>query len=254
MQSWEQFFDGHAPHYMENPFTANTRAEVEFLEDLCELRPGSNILDLGCGTGRHAVLLAQRGMAVTGVDLSQGMLDEATKAASSAEVTLASEVPAAGQLRLIKQDVTQWRPDIEYDAVFCLCEGGFGLIGASEDPVAHDLAILRNSFLSLRKGGMFVLTAMNGYATIRQMTDELVMAGRFDPATMFSIYEDEWDLPEGRQAIQIRERLFIPPELVAMMRHVGFRVEAVWGGTAGDWGRRPVKLDEVEAMYVGRRE
>jgi hypothetical protein len=40
---------------------------------------------------------------------------------------------------------------------------------------------------------------------------------------------------------------------VAMMRHVGFTVEHVWGGTAGDWGRRAVKLDEIEAMFVGRK-
>ena len=54
--------------------------------------------------------------------------------------------------------------------------------------------------------------------------------------------------------MQIRERLLIPPEMVSLLRHVGFTVEAVWGGTAGEWGRRPIKLDEVEAMYVAVKE
>ena len=32
---WEEFFDSHAPSYMENPFTKNTVAEVDFiLEEL----------------------------------------------------------------------------------------------------------------------------------------------------------------------------------------------------------------------------
>ena len=29
--SWRAFFDNHAPHYMDNPFTKNTLAEVDFL-------------------------------------------------------------------------------------------------------------------------------------------------------------------------------------------------------------------------------
>ncbi|MBL8822090.1 MAG: class I SAM-dependent methyltransferase [Planctomycetia bacterium] len=38
-----------------------------------------NILDLGCGTGRHAIWLAQAGACVTAVDFSEGMLAEARK-------------------------------------------------------------------------------------------------------------------------------------------------------------------------------
>ena len=36
------------------------------------LAPGSAILDMGCGTGRHSVELARRGYRMTGVDLSAG--------------------------------------------------------------------------------------------------------------------------------------------------------------------------------------
>jgi hypothetical protein len=40
---------------------------------------------------------------------------------------------------------------------------------------------------------------------------------------------------------------------VLLCRQAGFSVEHVWGGTAGDWGRRPVELDEMEIMAVLRR-
>lgn len=241
---WQQFFDQHAPHYMQNPFTANTRAEVEFLLELLELPRGSRILDMGCGTGRHAVLLAQRGYRVTGVDISSGMLAQARQAASDAEV----------DVEWIQADAATWEADRLYDAAICLCEGAVGLADLDEDPVTHDLNVLRRIYNALRPNGRFIMTAMNGYAVIRQMSDELVQEGRFDPASMLSIYEDEWELPEGKRTMQIRERLLIPPEMVAILRHVGFTVEHVWGGTAGEWGRRPVKLDEVEAMYVAVKE
>ena len=237
---WMSFFDEHAPRYMENAFTANTRAEVEMLIELFALPLGARILDIGCGTGRHAVALASRGYRVTGVDISEGMLAEARKAADAEGVSV----------DWIHADATSWEPDLLYDAVICLCEGGLGLADFSEDPVAHDLAILRRIYGALRPNGMFITTTMNGYAIIRQMTDEHVQAGAFDPATMLAAYDDEWDLPGGKRTMRIRERQFIPPEMVAMLRFVGFAVDHVWGGTAGAWGKRPLKLDEVEAMYV----
>ena len=76
---WEKFFDGHAPVYMDNCFTKNTVNEVDFLVEELRLKPGATILDVGCGTGRHAIELARRGYMVTGVDLSSGMLAEAKK-------------------------------------------------------------------------------------------------------------------------------------------------------------------------------
>jgi ubiquinone/menaquinone biosynthesis C-methylase UbiE len=240
---WKSFFDAHAPRYLENPFTKWTGAEVDFLAKLMELRAGMSLLDMGCGTGRHAVEFAKSGLCVTGVDLSSGMLDEARKAARAAGV----------DVEWIQADATKFASEKSFDAAVCLCEGGFGLIGEGEDPVAHDLAILRNVHRALKPGGPFVLTALNGYSIIRQMTDEHVKEGRFDPATMMAAYADEWQLPEGPTRIVVRERLFIPPEVVAMMRVAGFAVEHVWGGTAGEWGQRPLRLDEVEAMYVARK-
>ncbi len=80
---WEKFFDGHAPVYMDNCFTQNTINEVDFLVEELRLKPGATILDVGCGTGRHSVELARRGFAVTGVDLSDGMLAEARKHAAA---------------------------------------------------------------------------------------------------------------------------------------------------------------------------
>ena len=220
---------------MENPFTGNTRFEVDFLLDLFDLQPGSHILDVGCGTGRHAHELARRGYQVTGIDISEGMLNEARKVPSDVNWVLA--------------DATKFQSDILFDGAICLCEGGFGLSDLTEDPVTHDLLMLKNIYRSLRPNAPFLLNALNGYATIRQMTDESVASGHFDPASMLSTYQDEWDLPEGKKVVQIKERLFIPPEVVAMLRHVGFTVEGVWGGTAGEWGKRPLKLDEIEAMY-----
>lgn len=199
------------------------------------------LIDVGCGTGRHAVELAKRGFSVTGIDISPGMLQVARENASGLDI------------EFIEADATQWQSDERFDAAICLCEGGLGLINHDEDPVAHDLSIMRNVAASLKVNAPFVLTAMNGYATIRKVSDLMVEQGSFDPITMEMAYADEWTLPEGTVPMLIRERLFIPPEIASLLHHAGFVIEHVWGGTAGEWGERPLKLDEIEVMFVARK-
>ena len=66
---WASIYDHEA-----NPLIALEEPVVR--EALGEVR-GLAVLDLGCGTGRHSLWLAQAGAAVTAVDFSAGMLDEA---------------------------------------------------------------------------------------------------------------------------------------------------------------------------------
>lgn len=85
-RSWQRFFEVEAPTYMDNVFTENTEFEVAFLFEELDLSEGDRVLDVGCGTGRHAIRLAEKGIRVTAIDLSAEMLTVARKAAESAEV------------------------------------------------------------------------------------------------------------------------------------------------------------------------
>ncbi len=243
MNNWQIFFDHHAPQYMDNVFTKNTLAEVDFLIQEFNLPPGSAILDMGCGTGRHSVELARRGYRMTGVDLSAGMLAQAQQAAQTAGVTV----------EWVQSDARAFASAPRFDAAICLCEGAFGLVGTGEDPAAHDPAILQRIFAALKPGAPFILTALNALRAIREFTPADVESGKFDPLTLVEMYEMEIETEEGTKSVVVLEKKHLPQDLKRLCQQAGFQVLHLWGGTAGNWGRRTVELDEMEVMVVAQK-
>jgi SAM-dependent methyltransferase len=170
------------------------------------------------------------------------MLLEAKKMAAEANV----------DVEWVHCDAVKYTPTKTFDAVICLCEGAFGLVGRDEEPVEHDLAILKNISIALKPKGRFILTTLNSYSKIRSLTQEDVDSGRFNPVTMVEHYMDEWDLPEKQ--VEVKERRYLPFELTQMFSQVGLKVENIWNGTAGKWKRQNVSLDEIEVMVIARKE
>ena len=238
---WEEFFDGHAPIYNDNCFTKNTAAELDFLIAELDLRPGASVLDVGCGTGRHSVELARRGYAVTGLDLSAGMLREAERAAAAAGVNVTWR----------RGDAARFSAEREYDAVICLCEGAFGLLGAGDDAIEQPLSILRNVAAALKPKAKCLFTVLNGFAMIRRHAQADVGQGKYDPLTCAE--RSECDPAVAPDPPLMRERGFVPTELALLFGLANLHVLNMWGGTAGNWGKRPIDLDEMEIMVLAQK-
>src|SRR6266511_3124826 len=136
------------PAYLRNAFTKGTEQEVAFLVDALALGlgAGEGVIDVGCGPGRHALALARRGIDVVGVDLSEDFVALARDAAA------ADGLPA----RFEVGDVRDLAHDAEFDAVICLCQGGFGLLGGRAEPRA-----MERLTVALRPGGRLALTAFS---------------------------------------------------------------------------------------------
>jgi cyclopropane fatty-acyl-phospholipid synthase-like methyltransferase len=236
--AWQEFFDGHAPNYLQNCFTENTVAEVDFLIDALGLSAGAAVLDVGCGTGRHAIELARRGYRVTGVDISAAMLEQAKKDAQAAGV----------EVQWRHDDATSFVLSDQFGAVICLCEGAFGLLGHGDDPLGQPLAILRRVEAALKPSAKCLFTVLNGFAMARRHSNEDVAKNIFDPLGLTEL-SDVQPRPVAGSG-EMRERGFVPTELTLLFQTAGLQVLNIWGGTAGNWGHRPVDLDEMEIMVL----
>jgi SAM-dependent methyltransferase len=89
MKQWyEALFENYARKYDKECFVQGTVGECDFIEAEAGQDKSLKIIDIGCGTGRHAIELAKRGYKVSGVDLSESQLSRAREKAKEAGVAI----------------------------------------------------------------------------------------------------------------------------------------------------------------------
>jgi len=117
----------------------------------------SSILELGCGTGIHAVILAERGYQVHGVDQSAEMLGAAARRVSQLGRNQAS------RLSFSTGDIRSLRIGRKFDAVISL----FHVISyqATQDDLVASFATAKSH---LAPGGIFIFDCWYGPAVVSQ--------------------------------------------------------------------------------------
>ncbi len=220
--------------YLRNAFTKGTEQEVAFLVDALALEPGMRVLDAGCGPGRHALALARLGIDVVGVDLSPDFIAQARADAHDLPVEF-----RIGDVREID--------DVEaFDAVICLCQGGFGLLGGGE----AELAVMERFATALRPGGRLALTAFSSYFVVRHQE-----AGEtFDADTAVHHEVATVRGPGGEeQTFGLWTTCYTPRELRLLAARAGLRVDGVYGVHPGRYARTPPSIDAPEHLLLATR-
>jgi SAM-dependent methyltransferase len=222
------------PAYLRNAFTKGTAQEVAFLVDALGLGPGDRVLDVGCGPGRHAVALADRGIEVHGVDLSPDF------------VALAQEAAGARPATFEVLDVRDLSFEAEFDAVVCLCQGGFGLLGG-----ADEAEVLGRIARAVRPGGGVAVSAFSAYFAVRWLeegdTFDLEAGVNHERATLRNEAGEE-------RVADLWTTCFTPRELRMLGDAAGLTGVAVHGVTPGDYGRHPVGFERPELLLLARRD
>ncbi|MCP4539511.1 MAG: class I SAM-dependent methyltransferase [Chloroflexi bacterium] len=135
---------------------ARLAAELPFVERELQAVGAHRVLDAACGTGMHAVALAQRGYEVAGADLSTGMVERARGNAQTAGVDARFEAAGFGALS------GTFTPG-EFDAVLCLGNSLPHLLTPADLSAA-----LADFGACLRPGGLLLIQNRNFDAVLER--------------------------------------------------------------------------------------
>jgi SAM-dependent methyltransferase len=223
--------------YLRYSFTKGTEQEVAFLVDALALVPGMRVLDVGCGPGRHAYALAERGLEVVGVDISQRFVDLATAGA-----------PAGATFR--RGDARALGFDAEFDAAISLCQGAFGLTGGPGAPLDGDGAVLGGMARALRPGGRVAVSAFSAYFQLRYLEAQ----DSFDAEAGVNHERTEVRDEAGEATeVDLWTTCFTPRELRLLAAAAGLEVEQLWSVTPGAYARDAPSVESPELLLVARR-
>lgn len=178
-------FGGYARYYDLFYEDKDYQAEVAQLDDLLAglgVRPPARVLDLGCGTAGHGALLQDRGYAVTGVDRSEVMLQEARRKSSAIELVLG--------------DVRDFRLDKTFDVAISMF-AVLSYLTTNQDL----LACLRSVRSHLVPGGLLVFDAWFGPAVLGQRPTTRVKTVTRDAVKVIRVAEPGLDLV--RQVVDV---------------------------------------------------
>jgi SAM-dependent methyltransferase len=235
---FEDLADHLGPAYLRYSFTQGTEQEVGFLTGLLGLGPGSRVLDVGCGPGRHAHALVRQGVEVVGIDISERFV----------ELARAEAPPGATFLRA---DARALSFDAEFDAVVSLCQGAFGLCdGPPGGPVDPDSAVLAGMARALRPGGRLALTAFSSYFQV----GFLEAGDTFDAGRGVNHERTVLRNEAGEEAeADLWTACFTPRELRLLAAAAGLEVLDIWSVSPGDYARRPPDIEHPEFLMVATR-
>lgn len=236
-----------SPFYHKLYFERDEQEAKAFIQKLVtrlQPPPGSRMLDVACGRGRHSRILASMGYFVTGIDISYSSIAMATRSAE--------QDPAIDPARL-EFSVHDMRLPFRgnyYDFAFNF----FTSFGYFRTRREHDDAI-RTIAQSLRPGGIFVIDYLNVHyaeahlvrAEVKQLGDTRYEIHRWDDETHFykKIILTDPSLP---QALQFTEQVtkFSPGDFTDMLSYQGLQVQDVFG----DYELNPYDVSKTPRLIL----
>lgn len=251
-QWYETLFENYAAKYDNEVFTQGTKGECDFLEQELKSDKGLKILDVGCGTGRHAIELTRRGYDVMGIDLSEAQIERAKAKAGQENLDIHFEV----------QDARNLPFNSEFDVAIMLCEGGFPLMETDE----MNYEILKNVTKSLKANSKFIFTTLNGlfplFNSVEKFTaskgeegNAVYKSNSFDLMTFRDHNTTEIVDDNGNKKIlEANERYYVPSEITWLLKTLGYSKIDIYGAKLGAFSREDkLTPDDFEMLVVAEK-
>lgn len=241
------------------PWNRYQKEEVQFILQHLKNENIQQVIDFGCGNGRHALELAQMGFQTLGVDYSEK------------NIRLAEKEKKGCGARFLKEDCRNVDLKETADLILCL----YDVVGSFVNP-EDNLAILHNIYRHLRTSGHLVMSVMNLELTsaiainkVPNVQKNLEALAGLKPSRIMQrsgnifnpdyflletetgvVYRKEQFENDGELSAEyvIRDKRYNRVEICDMLEGVGFQIEEVRYVQAGHWE------DSLEAWDPAAKE
>lgn len=220
---FEEIFDENYLRTLPFMTPGQTLREVDFLQAALNPQPGARVLDVGCGYGRHAIELVQRGLAVTGLDLSLPLLIRAADESQRRNLVV----------DFVHGDMRQMAFERQFDGAYSMLTS-FGYFDEESN-----LRVAEGIARSLKPGGRLVLDVVNRDYVVGDLPARVWWEGdgcvvleevEFNFNTNRLLTHRSVVFEDGRQLDQeISLRAYSLHDLGKLLRQAGFRILEVSG-------------------------
>lgn len=223
---WEDLFNDDFVRTMAKITDKQISREASFIEESLGVDKGSALLDLGCGTGLHAIELTKRGYQVVGFDLSLPMLARAADEAQDRKQ----------KINFVQGDMRDLPFEEMFDGVYSW-NTSFGYFDEEKNG-----QVVTKVHRALKKGGQFLLDVVNRDYIIKQSPSLAWFEGdgcicmdemQIDFITSRMRVKRTMMMDDGRsREIEYSMRIYSLHELGKLLHEHGFRVAEVSGRMA----------------------
>jgi SAM-dependent methyltransferase len=219
---------------------SEARTLIRLIQRNLVVPSGGRILDLCCGQGRHALLLANMGYAVVGIDLSRTLLNIAKFKHS-----------AAGNAFFVQADMRFLPAQNTYDLLLNLFTS-FGYFESDEE----NQSVFKQFVVALKPEGQFVFDYFNA----PHLIENLVLHQKDKLYDGF--IQQERRLYRGRveKKITIQKngtssvfyesvKIYYPDQIIKMIQKAGLQINK----TFGDYNGHPINPEMPRLVVIGNK-
>lgn len=219
-----------------------SKSEIDFLVKYAKLDHPLEILDLACGHGRHANILAQLGHKVTGIDLNEGFLEIARREASKMNINV----------NYVHGDMRK----IDYQEAFDRIAVLFTATGYFDDD--QNEIVFKNIFNALKPNGIFCFDSHNRdtfmtyylpYSVVEREGNFMIDQRIFDTLSGRCVTKRTVLYKKSIKNFYQSVRFYNPTEITKLFKQIGFsRIEFY-----ENWEGKPIGQESKRMIVVANK-